>query len=54
MFLLCYYVSKNDSENIQKYKYMIENSPKFNIDLKKQIEKILKKIKKNPNLKIEL
>ena len=54
MFLLCYYVSKNDSENIQKYKYMIENSPKFNIDFKKQIEKILKKIKKNPNLKIEL
>ena len=33
---------------------MIENNPKFNIELKKQVEDIIKKAKKNPNLKIEL
>ena len=54
MFLLCYYVSINDEEKIQKYKCMIENNPKFNIEFKKQVEDILKKVKKNPNLKIEI
>ena len=54
MFLLCYYVSKNDNENIQKYKYMIENNSKFNIKFKKQVEDVLKKVKNNPKLKIEL
>ena len=44
MFLLCYYVSINDEENIQK----------FNVDLKKQVEDVLKKVKKEPTLKIEL
>ena len=39
MFLLCYYVSINDEEKIQKYKCMIENNPKFNIEFKKQVEK---------------
>ena len=54
MFLLCYYISKKDEENIKKYKCMIENNPQFNIELKKQIEDLLKKAKKNPKLKIEL
>lgn len=54
MFLLCYYVSKANNEKIQKYKCMIENNPKFNIKFKKQVEGVLKKVKKNPNLKIEI
>ena len=54
MFLLCYYVSINDDEKIQEYKSMVENNPKFNIELKKQVENILKKVKKNPKLKIEI
>ena len=54
MFLLCYYVSKANNEKIQKYKCMIENNPKFNIKFKKKVEGILKKVKKNPNLKIEI
>ena len=54
MFLLCYYVSINDKEKIQEYKSMVENNPKFNIEFKKQVEDILKKVKKSPNLKIEL
>ena len=54
LFLLCYYVSKNDKEKIQKYKCMIENNPKFNTEIKKQVEDVLKKIKKNPKLKIEI
>ena len=54
IFLLCYFVSKKDDEKIQKYKNMIENNPLFNMDLKKQVEDIIKKAKKNPNLKIEI
>ena len=54
MFLLCYYVSKKDEEKIEKYKSMIENNPQFNMDLKNQIEDLLKKAKKNPSLKIEI
>ena len=54
MFLLCYYVSINDEEKIQKYKCMIENNPKFNIEFKKQVENVLKKVKKYPKLKIEI
>ncbi len=54
MFLLCYYVSINDKEKIQEYKSMVENNPKFNIEIKKQVEDILKKVKKKPNLKIKL
>lgn len=54
MFLLCYFVLKKDEDNIQKYKCMIEKNPQFNLDFKKQIETLLKKAKKNPNLKIEL
>ena len=54
MFLLCYYVSKKDEEKIEKYKSMIENNPQFNMELKKQIEDLLKKAKKNPSLKIEI
>ena len=54
MFLLCYYVSINDKEEIQKYKCMVENNPKFNIEFKKHVEDVLKKVKKDPKLKIEL
>lgn len=54
IFLLCYYVSKNDLDNIYKYKEIIENNPKFDLKLKKHIEEIIKKIKNNNMLKIEL
>ena len=54
MFLLCYYVSKNDNVNILKYKELIENNPNFNEKIKGKIEEALKKIKKNTKLKIEL
>ena len=54
MFLLCYYVSKNDNVNILKYKDMIENNPNFNENIKGKIEEALKKIKKNTKLEIEL
>lgn len=52
MYLLAYYVSKNDEENILKYKNAIENNPKFNANIKQKIENTLSNIKKN-NLKIE-
>ena len=54
MFLLCYYVSIHDEEKIQKYKCMVENNPKFNFEFKKQVEDVLKKVKSNPKLRIEL
>ena len=54
IFLLCYYVSKNDLENILKYKQIIENNPMFDIKLKNKIEDILKKIKDDVKLKIEI
>ena len=54
IFLLCYYVSKNDLDNILKYKQIIENNPMFDIKLKNKIEDILKKIKDDVKLKIEI
>ena len=54
IFLLFYYVSKNDLENILKYKQIIENNPLFDINIKNRIEDILKKIKDNNKLKIEI
>ena len=52
MYLLAYYVSKNDEENILKYKNAIESNPKFNANIKQKIENTLSNIKKD-NLKIE-
>ena len=54
IYLLAYYVSKNDEKNISKYKNMIEQDPKFNKEIKGKIEKILSNIKKHGNLEIEL
>lgn len=54
MYLLAYYVTQNDEENISKYKNKIENNPNFNKEIKEKIEETLRNIKKNPDLKIEL
>ncbi len=54
MYLLCYYVSKNDDYNIQKYKNLIESNPKFDINIKNKIENALSNMKKHSILKIEI
>ena len=54
IYLLGYYVSKNNEENIEKYKNKIESNPRFNMEQKEKIEKILRNIKKNGDIKIEL
>jgi len=54
MFLLCYYVQKNDSDKVKEYKQMVENHPKFNGEYKVLVENALDNMRKKSDLKIVL